>query len=212
MFVWLAIGAGAIDAISFFGLGRVFTANMTGNIVLLGLAAGRSEGADVVRSAISLVAFAIGLFGAAKLSRRFDKSGSWSPAVRVALSIEAFALGGFLAGWLASSGNPGETLKAVLVAVAALAMGIQSGAVIALRVPGITTTFVTGTLASVLHDLASGAGWTADRVRQALVVVSVLAGAALAAVLLVNARRFAPLLPLAITASVALRAMYDVPG
>jgi len=34
----LACAAGAIDAISYLGLGRVFTANMTGNTVLLGLA------------------------------------------------------------------------------------------------------------------------------------------------------------------------------
>jgi uncharacterized membrane protein YoaK (UPF0700 family) len=210
MFVWLALGAGAVDAISFFGLGRVFTANMTGNIVLLGLAVGQAAGAEVARSATALVVFSIGLFGAARLARRTDASTWWTRRMTVALAVEALVQAAFLAGWLASSAHPGAGLRLALVATSALAMGIQSGAVLALRIRGISTTFVTGTMAGVLRDLASGEGWSPDRVRRALVVVSILVGAALAAVLLVHARRFAPLLPLAITVAVVFRAVYGL--
>jgi uncharacterized membrane protein YoaK (UPF0700 family) len=70
MLICLAFGAGAVDAISFLGLGRVFTANMTGNIVLLGLAAGSAAGSEATRSAISLVAFTAAVSVAVWLSRR----------------------------------------------------------------------------------------------------------------------------------------------
>jgi uncharacterized membrane protein YoaK (UPF0700 family) len=95
----------------------------------------------------------------------------------------------------------------VLVALSALAMGVQSGTVLALGVRNITTTFVTGTLARLLHELAGGASWNADRIRQALVVVAVFVGAAVGALLLVHARRFAPVLPLAITVAAVVRGM-----
>ena len=67
LLVSLTFGTGAVDAISFFGLGRVFTGNMTGNLVLLGLAAGRAKGSEVVRSAVSLGAFSVGVLLAASL-------------------------------------------------------------------------------------------------------------------------------------------------
>src|SRR3989442_4930826 len=51
---------GVIDAVSFLGLGRVFTANMTGNVVLLGFAVAGAPGLSIPRSAVSLVAFLVG--------------------------------------------------------------------------------------------------------------------------------------------------------
>src|SRR3712207_5284995 len=50
-----------VDAVSFLGLGRVFTANMTGNVVFLGFAAAGAPGLSVSRSLASLIAL---LFGA----------------------------------------------------------------------------------------------------------------------------------------------------
>jgi uncharacterized membrane protein YoaK (UPF0700 family) len=90
VFVWLAIGAGAVDGISFFGLGRVFTANMTGNIVLLGLAVGRASGSEAIRSGISLVVFAVAVFGAARLAGRAKAAGSsvaWTRGVTMAFAV-----------------------------------------------------------------------------------------------------------------------------
>src|SRR2546425_10825210 len=51
---------GVIDAVSFLGLGRVFTANMTGNVVLLGFAVAGAPGLSIPRSAVSLIAFLVG--------------------------------------------------------------------------------------------------------------------------------------------------------
>jgi uncharacterized membrane protein YoaK (UPF0700 family) len=51
---------GIVDAVSFLGLGRVFTANMAGNVVLLAFAVAGTPGLSAARSAVSLVAFLVG--------------------------------------------------------------------------------------------------------------------------------------------------------
>jgi uncharacterized membrane protein YoaK (UPF0700 family) len=48
----LACVAGSVDAVSYMSLGHVFTANMTGNTVLLGLALGQAESQAVARSGV----------------------------------------------------------------------------------------------------------------------------------------------------------------
>src|SRR5258708_37580804 len=61
-FVLLGLTAvtGVIDATSYLGLGHVFTANMTGNVALLGFAIASAQGLSVVRSGTALGAFLVG--------------------------------------------------------------------------------------------------------------------------------------------------------
>lgn len=215
LLVGLTFGAGAVDAISFFGLGRVFTGNMTGNLVLLGLAAGREEGSEVVRSAVSLGAFCAGVLLAVYLvsliSRRTSEAwGSrvWPIGVTVVLALEVLVQAGFLAGWLTVSGHPGVVFEAVLVGLSALAMGMQSDAVAGLGVAGVTTTYVTGTMTGLLRALVVGGDDIANRLRRAAVLAGLLVGAVVGGVLLVEARRFTPVLPLAVTAAVLSTAVW----
>src|SRR5258707_6759506 len=56
----LTFTTGLVDAVSYLGLGRVFTANMTGNVVLLGFGIAGSGGLPVLAPIISLAAFLIG--------------------------------------------------------------------------------------------------------------------------------------------------------
>src|SRR2546425_7365791 len=56
----LTVTTGLIDAVSVLGLGRVFTANMTGNVVFLGFALARVPGFSAVRSLAPLAAFLAG--------------------------------------------------------------------------------------------------------------------------------------------------------
>ena len=55
--VVLTVTTGLVDAVSVLGLGRVFTANMTGNIVFLGFAVAGVPGFSVTRAVVSLVGF-----------------------------------------------------------------------------------------------------------------------------------------------------------
>jgi uncharacterized membrane protein YoaK (UPF0700 family) len=56
--VLLTLGSGATDAIAFLGLGGTFTANMTGNLVLIGLVGREDYAGTAVRATVACVAFA----------------------------------------------------------------------------------------------------------------------------------------------------------
>jgi uncharacterized membrane protein YoaK (UPF0700 family) len=207
----LAFGAGAVDGISFLGLGRVFTANMTGNLVLLGVAVGRGASSEAVRSAVAFTTFVVGVFVATLMADRSAKRRPWPTGVKVALAVEAVAQSALLAGWLASAGRPGITLEAVLTGASGLAMGLQSGAVIALGVVGISTTYVTGTLTGLVGGLATAKGSRRDRARRAGLVAAILVGAACSGLLVLHARRAAPALPLAVTLLALCAGLFVLP-
>ena len=155
MLLVLTLVAGSIGAISYLGLGNVFTAMMTGNTVLLGLALAQGHVLAALRSIVALIAFAIGVFVGAIIVERDSKPAEWPAAVTAALALETVILGIFAA----TSSLFGSTRAGViymLIILSALAMGIQSAAVRRLGVPGIATTYITGTLTSLMVDLL---GW-----------------------------------------------------
>src|SRR4051812_46622339 len=126
----LTFSSGAVDAISFLALGKVFTAFMTGNVVFLGVRASGSDGADVVRVVAALLSFGTGVFLATRIVRTAKGSGVWPRRVTLALAFAALAQLVFLVVWAAVDGLPSSATGAVLVGVSALAMGLQSGAVL----------------------------------------------------------------------------------
>src|SRR5262245_48074699 len=85
MLLALTFSAGSVDAISYLGLGHVFTAMMTGNTVLLGLALAQGESLAALRSIIALLGFAIGVFAGAIIVERESEPAEWPAAVTVAL-------------------------------------------------------------------------------------------------------------------------------
>ena len=154
MLLLLTLAAGSVDAISYLGLGHVFTAMMTGNTVLLGLALGQGHALAALRSILALVGFAVGVtLGALIVQRDQDKVG-WPPAVTKALGIEAGLLALFAVTWNLAGPEQGEAVVYVSIVMTAVAMGIQSAAVQRLGIPGVMTTYITGTLTSLMVDLA----------------------------------------------------------
>jgi uncharacterized membrane protein YoaK (UPF0700 family) len=199
----LTISSGAIDAISFLALGKVFTAFMTGNLVFLGLGIADTGGTHVVRVVVALAAFSAGVFGGTRIVGDAPRAGAWSPRWTAALGVALVSEAAFLVVWLVVSGHPGDGSAGVLVGLFAVAMGIQSSAVMALGVKGIFTTASTGTVMFLMHDLAMGSHAAAsDRTRLAGILVALVAGAAAGGLLLVHARDWAPVLPLVVTALV----------
>lgn len=138
--------AGYVDAVSYLTLGRVFTANMTGNTVLLGLSVvlGDTEGAG--RALLALGGFLVGGVGGAWIAYRGPNEEGWPRGVTIALIVECVLL--------AALANDRSAILEVRVVLAAVAMGIQSAAARRLDVLGITTTFVTGTLTSLFSLIA----------------------------------------------------------
>jgi Protein of unknown function (DUF1275) len=82
----LTFSTGLIDAASYLGLGRVFTANMTGNVVLLGFGIAGAAGLPVVSPFVSLAAFLLGAVTGGRLAARV--AGCHYVHLRTALLIE----------------------------------------------------------------------------------------------------------------------------
>lgn len=152
----LTWAAGNIDAVGYLGLGHVFTANMTGNTVLLGLHLGQEQGAAALRALVALLGFGVGLVIGALFVERFRGQGPWPPSVTWALALETVLLIMFaIAMYSLDPLDAGAPVQS-MVALSAIAMGIQSAAVRRLNVPGIATTYVTGTLTTAVTGLIAG--------------------------------------------------------
>src|SRR4051795_759381 len=208
LLVALTVSSGAVDAISFLALGKVFTAFMTGNVVFLGIGVAGAGRPDVPRALIAIAAFAAGVVAATRLVEASADTGVWPRRVSAALALVLMLEAVFLVVWVAASGRPGNATGHVLTAVMALAMGMQSGAVMRLGVPGIFTTAATATVMFLMHNLATPSAEASDdeRGRLAGVLVALFAGALAGGLLLTHARSYAPLLPLMVTALVVASA------
>jgi uncharacterized membrane protein YoaK (UPF0700 family) len=202
----LTFASGAVDAIAFLGLGKVFSAFMTGNLVFLGLGLAGSAQPDLPRVASALVPFALGVFAAARIVRPTRDTGLWPARVSVALGLALVAQAAFLSGWLVTSGLPSARAGDLLIGLSALAMGLQSGAVMSLDVKGVFTAAATATVIMLAADAAGWPQSAEDRRRYAAVLVGLVAGAAAGAALLLHARVYAPILPLVATAAVLVAA------
>lgn len=157
--VVLAATSGYVDAVSYLALGHVFTSNMTGNTVLLGIALGQAQGAAALRSVVALASFLCGV-GSATLIVEEAKGGQrpalWPVGVTAAFALECgvllvFAVSGIL------SGTATTGLVYLLIALSAIAMGIQSAAVRTLGVSGVATTYITGTWVSLISGVVAHA-------------------------------------------------------
>ena len=142
----LSFAAGYVDALSYLGLNRVLTANMTGNTVLLAIGLAQLDFRAVVRSSVALAGFLVGAAVGAWIAERDRAEGVWPRAVTLALTVESVILSVFAVGWQSVGDRPAAFPLAILIGLSALAMGVQSAAVRRLEVSGITTTYITGTL------------------------------------------------------------------
>src|SRR5580704_1303053 len=83
----LTVSSGAVDAISFLALGKVFSAFMTGNIAFLGLRVAGAGGPGAVSIIVSMAAFAVGVYLSTRIVKPTESSGIWSQRVTVALGV-----------------------------------------------------------------------------------------------------------------------------
>lgn len=175
----MTLGTGMVDAVSILGLGRVFVANMTGNIVFIGFALARAPGFSLWGSVIALVAFLVGASVGGLLVAR-------STAHRGKLLRSALALQVVLAVVALAAALPPlrAVAPAVVLAALALALGIQNAVVRHLAVPDMTTTVLTMTLTGIAADLRKRDLPTAAR--RSAAVLCMLVGAVVGALLVVH--------------------------
>src|SRR5258708_2468296 len=173
----LTVSSGAIDAISFLALGKVFSAFMTGNIAFLGLRVAGASAPGGVAIVVSMPAFTVGVYLSTRIVRPSEGTGMWPKRVTVALGVSLIAHAVFLAVWFASNGQPSIDLAHVLLGSWGLAMGMQSAAVRTLHVEGVFTTAATATIILLVGDMTNWPAPVAERRRLASALVSLFVGA-----------------------------------
>ena len=192
--VVLALVSGATDATGFLALGGAFASVMTGNMVLVGVAVGSGD-----RSLASLLLCAIGGYvagaavGARVAGSPQESDPLWPRAVSCALVVELMLFTGFAVAWWAPGTAPRESWAAGLLGLTALALGIQSSAIQRFGVPGLSTTYLTGTLTTVVIRLVSRQPLRTVR-HSVSILLGLVVGAAVAAALVTLAPWSAPVL------------------
>ncbi|MEV7211808.1 YoaK family protein [Kitasatospora cineracea] len=156
----LTVVSGLIDAVSYLGLGHVFAANMTGNVVVVGFALAGAPGFSVLGSITSLAAFLLGAaLGGRLTAGRLRPALVTETVLHLAAAAVVFAAG------------TGGSVQYPVIALLALAMGLRNATVRSLGVPDLTTTVLTMTLTGLAAEPRSP-----RRRRRLLAALAMLAG------------------------------------
>jgi uncharacterized membrane protein YoaK (UPF0700 family) len=178
----LTLSTGLVDAASYLGVGRVFAANMTGNIVLLGFGIAGSGGLPVVAPLVSLGAFLLGAGAGGVLSRRLG--GHRGRQFRTVLGVETALMLAAAAVAAAVDVRPDAVSGDAVIALLAFGMGARNSTIRKFAVPDLTTTVLTMTLTALAAESLPFGGTGAGTVRRSTAVAAMLAGAMLGGLLL----------------------------
>jgi uncharacterized membrane protein YoaK (UPF0700 family) len=156
LLTWIA---GFVDAVGFIALGRVYTANMSGNSIAVGIHMFRHDWAEALMRFWPVLTYVGGLLFCRLLleisaRRRFRR------VATATLSLEIFLLA-----WVCF-GNPTSPVAtapaALYIGLLAVAMGIQNGTLTHFNFVTVHTGFVTGTLVKMVEELVRYIAWLWD--------------------------------------------------
>lgn len=184
LLLMITLVTGMVDAFSYLSLGRVFVANMTGNVVFLGFALAGERTLSATLSLVALFAFLLGaLAGGALAARRGGHRGRHLlTGAAVSLALMAIALGVAISAdqpYLGAS-------RYALVGLLGVALGVQNATARALGVPDATTTVLTLTLTGLAADTQLVRGANPRVGRRIASVLAMLAGALIGALLVLH--------------------------
>ncbi|SIR52324.1 YoaK family protein [Micromonospora avicenniae] len=195
--VVLTFLTGSADAVGFLSLGGAFSSVMTGNMVLLGLSAGRGDAELAVTSGCAILSFIAGLLAGARLAGSAQPDDPvWPRQVNRALILELLLFVVFLVVWEVNLPDHSERVDLVLLMLSATALGVQSSAIQRFGVPGLSSTYLTGTLTSLIGGVAARSPWHTLRPK-AQVLLALMAGAAVGALVALHLTVWAPALLIA---------------
>jgi uncharacterized membrane protein YoaK (UPF0700 family) len=185
----LTVLTGVVDAVSILTLGRVFVANMTGNIVFVGFAIGGAPGFSLSASLAALGGFLLGAFAGGRAILAAGRRRGL--LLRDAVGVEAVLLVAALLLAIAAGAPFSEAIRAVIAALLASAMGLQNAVARKLAVPDLTTTVLTMTLTGIAADPQSARSPVVAR--RLLAVTAMLTGAIIGALLVIEVSAVAAL-------------------
>jgi uncharacterized membrane protein YoaK (UPF0700 family) len=200
----LTLNTGVVDAVSILSLGRVFIANMTGNVVFVGFALAGAAGFSLSASLWALAGFVAGAYaGGHLIRRRADNRGR---LFQIAVLAETLLLGLALIVSITSGHRLSGSENDIVAATAAIGLGLQNAIVRRLAVPDLTTTVLTMTLTGIAADVPAGSR-TPVVIRRIAAVLAMLVGAIIGALVVIHVGRTAGLaVAVALVAATALAA------
>lgn len=149
MLLALAAAAGYVDAVGYLAFEHIFVANMTGNSVLLGIAAVEGHTDATLRSVLALAGFIVGAAMGTTMTDAHEAVGPWPAPVTSVLAVESAALVAVACAWALAPGGGEATLRWFILGTS-IAMGLQSAAARKLAVPGVSTVVLTSTLTTLV--------------------------------------------------------------
>lgn len=167
----LTVVTGALDAVGYLGLDRVFTGNMTGNVVILGMGIAADEGLPVAGPLIALVGYVAGAAFVGGLIR--GRKRAWAPVVTTTVVANAVVLAA-VATALLFVPDPGRSPAGIACAATiAVVMGAQASVARFLAVTDMTTVVVTSTITSYASEtlFKGGLAWFTHRRLWAVVAI-----------------------------------------
>ncbi|OIJ95633.1 YoaK family protein [Streptomyces colonosanans] len=187
----LTVVTGLVDAVSYLGLGHVFVANMTGNVVFLGFALAGAPNLSALASVVAMTAFLLGALAGGRLGTRFSthrgrllKTATAAQTVLVAVTVAVTA---------ATDGRVTTGVQYTLIVLLGLGMGLQNAVARRLGVPDLTTTVLTLTLTGLAADSTPAGGAAPRPGRRILSVLAMFLGAVIGAELLLHGHLVATL-------------------
>jgi uncharacterized membrane protein YoaK (UPF0700 family) len=172
---------GLVDAVSYLKLGHVFVANMTGNVVFLGFAVADAADFSIPASLVAIAAFLAG----ALVGGRIGSSAGHHRArlLAIATYLQIALVGAALVVSMVGPDLDGALVQYSLIALLALAMGVQNATARRLGVPDLTTTVLTLTLTGLAADSTLAGGKDPHPGRRLLATATMFLGAAVGAFL-----------------------------
>jgi len=175
----LTFSTGVVDAVGYLGLDRVFTGNMTGNVVILGMAIVGAEDLPVLGPVLALVGFMAGAAFGGRVLR--TAAPGWTRRTTVLLSLVGLVI---LALAVVVAFDLSRPVALTVTTLLGGAMGLQAATARFIAVKDVTTVVVTSTITGLAADSVLGAGKPGHSARRIAAVVLILAGAAAGAALL----------------------------
>lgn len=180
----LTVVTGMVDAFSYLGLGHVFVANMTGNVVFLAFALAGAGGFSLAASLAALAAFSAGALVGGRLSARLGDHRGGLLVVVSAFEAVLVATAAIIVSLVHSPGA--GAARYVLIIVLSLSMGAQNAMARKLAVPDLTTTVLTLTITGISADSRLAGGGGSKVGRRLVSALSMFVGALIGAMLVLK--------------------------
>jgi uncharacterized membrane protein YoaK (UPF0700 family) len=165
----LTMVGGFVDAVGYIALFQIFTANMSGNSVHVGMYLGQQQWMELVRPLSAIISYVVGM-AATRIAVGVAGRSGVRRIASFTLATEALLLAIFAhatpAMHLGQIVDQHSAAYFSLVALLAFAMGVQTATLTHIGPLTVYTTFVTGTLTKLTESFTRILFWIYDHVRE----------------------------------------------